>query len=298
MVQTAEKVRTVVPTEIILADETTVEKHYGSLIQAAKTELAGKVKNLVSTKKQESAANGKLLAFGIAVVGVGIAGLALWQIITGIFALGLLTATAATGTFLKFRYPVWIAKLRANQVVDLARAEYQKQLDLIEAKNAYLNKLREKAANDPIATRQRIADDMGREIDEGDNAAARFEGLLRTQEQNIAQAKKEFPDQNFHEEDAVQTEMNTALNTMRDDVQRARIKLDEYIQRTRLIETRLKLAAGARDMAEFMRDDSAADRIRKIESEVATESAEQEFQEARAALRQSVSAAKRRIQQT
>lgn len=297
MVQTAENVRTVVPTEIILANENQVEQYFAPKIQAAKTELMGKVKNLVSTKKQESASNGKLLAFGIAAVGIGIVGLALWQIITGILALGLLAGTAAAGTFLKFRYPVWMAKLRANQVADLARAEYQKELDLIEAKNAYFNKLREQSANDPIATRTRIANEMADEIDQGDDATARFEGLLKTQAQNIAQAKKDFPGQSFETEESDQASMEEALGIMNQDIELARTRLDEYVQRTRLIETRLKLAAGARSMAEFMHDDSAADRIRKMVSEVATEAAELEVQEARAALRKSVAAANRRIKQ-
>lgn len=297
MSETIQTVRTKTPTGIVFTSEPEVESHFNQLVRVAKTELKGKVNSVVATQQQKSLSNSKLIAVGVGAVGVTVVGLAITQIITGIIALSLLGGSVAVLTLLKYRYPVWMAKLRASQVVDLAQAEYQKELDLIEAKNTYLNKLREQAANDPIATRSRIANEMADEIDQGDDATARFEGLLKTQAQNIAQAKKDFPGQSFEIEESDQASMEEALGIMNQDIELARTRLDEYVQRTRLIETRLKLASGARSMAEFMHDDSAADRIRKMVSEVATEAAELEVQEARAALRKSVAAANRRIKQ-
>lgn len=287
-----------VASEVVFEDEASVRQHYGPLIQSARQELVKKVSTSVQGWQEEAKSKSNLIALALAFAGIIFAGLAISSIITGVIALMLIAGTGLGATYLRFRYPVWVARLRAQKVVDLAKVEYQKQLDLDAAQEQWFNTLRERAANDPVATRTRVADETAQEIDDGEAAADEFEGLLKTQERNIAAAKSQFPDQSFAEEDAVQAEMASALETMKEDSKRARKRLDEYIQRTRLIETRLKLAAGARSMAEFMRDDSATDRIRKMVSEVATESAEQEFQTARAALRTSVAAAKRRLQQT
>lgn len=291
------KPRTEIASELVFADEGSVRQYYAPMIQQAGKELTTRVRASVQDMQQQAKSKSNLIAGGLAVGAVVIAGLTISTIITGIIGISLLGITGATAVTMRYRYPVWVAKLRAKQVVDLAQAEYQKQLDLEAAQEKFINDLRQRAANDPVATRTRIADEVGQEIDEAEEATSQFEGLLATQARNIADAKKQFKDQSFADEDAVQEEMNGALVAMKDDSTRARKKLDEYIQRTRLIETRLKLAAGARSMAEFMRDDSSTDRIRKMVSEVATESAEQEFQTARAALRTSVAAAKRRLQQ-
>lgn len=282
--------------ELIFASETDVRKHYGPMIQAAGQELSTKVRGTLASVQQSAKGKSTALTFGLAGAGIVVAGLTISTIITGVVGLALIATVGAVTMFVKYRFPVWIAKMRSQQVVDLANVAHQKQIALEAEEERYINALRQRAANDPIATRTRIANEVAKEIDDAEEESAKFEGLLNTQAKNIADAKQKFPKQSFAEEEAVQSEMGKALEVMNADRLRARGKLDEYIQATKLIETRLKLAAGARSMAEFMQDDSAKDRIREMVSSVATESAETEFQEARAALRSSAAAAKRRLE--
>lgn len=295
--QLAVKSPMMVADELVFNDEGSVRKHYDLAIGNARSELATKANTLIQTYQQQVRNKSNLMAWGVGIIAVVVAGLTISTIITGIVGLGLLASAGIGATVLKFRYPVWVAKMRAKQVVDLARAEYDKEIQLIEAQNAYINKLRAQAKNDPIATRHRIANETATEIDEATTAASDFEGLFRTQGKNITEAKKNFPKANFTDEEAMQAEMSSAIETMRTDIEQAAEKLNLYVQQTQLIETKVKLAAGARSMAEFLRDDSGKDRIRAMVSSIATEESENEFQTSMSALRASVTAAKRRIQQ-
>lgn len=291
------KPRTEIASELVFADEGSVRQHYAPMIQQAGKELTTRVRASVQDMQQQAKSKSNLIAGGLAVGAVVIAGLTISTIITGIIGISLLGITGATAVTMRYRYPVWVAKLRAKQVVDLAQAEYQKQLNLEAAQEKFINDLRQRAANDPVTTRKREANDWAQEIVDADSVLANFEGLIETQQGNITAAKKEFPDESFESAETGLRESHEAKSVMTADLENNRKQLKEYERRTRLIETNLKLAAGMRTMAEFMRDDGASDRIRKMVSEVATESAEQEFQTARAAMRTSVAAAKRRLQQ-
>ena len=275
-----------------------VAQHFAQLINSAKRDLTGKISDVVVSTKSKYTSYSYITVLILGALALGISWMTISAIITGALGLSILAGTGLIAVYLRFKYPSWVADLRAKQVVTLARIQYEKELALIEQKNAYINSIREKAANDPIATRRRVANEMAQEIDDGEDVASRFEGMLKTQENKIAKAKKDFPDNSFADAEETQREMSEALVTMRTDLNRARGELEQYNHRTSLIETQLELAAGALSMAEFMQKDTSKEQIRKIESDIATESAELSFQEARAALRSSAMAAKRRITQS
>lgn len=238
--------------------------------------------------RKQASVRAMMLA-GTTVVGGFVALFLAWQIATAVVGLSIAALGALGLAWLYFKKDSLITKWRIQREVSIIKLAALRDRLVLAAKQDALDALKAQAAKNPIATRQLQAEVRRGIIQRALQLTASLKGKTERAAAALATYNQKFPSRpkpEMEQEVAFyrgrQEEFVRLTNQSTED-------LNAFVAETELMETQLAMAAGGRELAEFLGASGANDERDRILRNFATSQAEAQSQESIALLQVALS---------